>query len=144
MTFSDFLKNRKGLVAIIASSAVVVALLAAVVSITFAKSGSDTILNGVTVGGIDLSGCTVDEAEELIVNRINEIKDEEITIQAGPDTLTATYADFGADYDCRLSAENAYKYGHEGFFSDIVPALKSTFGAESKQELSIYINNRVF
>ncbi|MBQ2942401.1 MAG: VanW family protein [Clostridia bacterium] len=144
MSLSASAKSSKGMLALIIFSVILVVLVAAIAAITIVSSGSDTILNGVTVGGIDLSGLTADEAEGVLLSRINEVKDEKITIKAGSDVLEAAYSEFGADYDCRLSAENAYRYGHEGFFSSIIPSVKSFFGIEAKQDLAVYINSRVF
>ena len=134
-------KNKTGIFII---SAIVILLLASVCTITIVKSGSDTILKGVTAGGIDLSGLTAKEAEDKITERLSECYKETIIINAGTDSIEATISDFGADYDCRLTAENAFNYGHNGFFSSVVPALKSFFGMEAKQELAVHINNRVF
>ncbi len=144
MAFTNSSGNKKGPIIAIIVVAVILLLIIATVTLTLVKSGSDTILKGVTVGGVDLSGCTIDEAEEKLLDRISVIKDEKIIITAGDDVLEATYSQFGADYDCRLSAENAYNYGHDGFFSSIMPAIKSLFGIETEHELSVHINNRIF
>lgn len=134
-------KSKTGIFII---SAIIILLLIAVCTITVVKSGSDTILKGVTAGGIDLSGLTAKEAEDKITEKLSECYKETIIINAGTDTIEATISDFGADYDCRLTAENAFNYGHNGFFSSVVPALKSFFGIKTEQELIVHINNRIF
>ncbi len=143
MTKAKYSKKASSKIPFIAICIVIV-LLISITAITLVKSGSDTILSGVSVGGVDLSGKTVEEAELLISQRINELKDQKIEVKAGSDTFSATYSDFGASYDCKVTAENAYNYGHGNFFTAIVPSLKSFFGVDANIDLSVYINSRAF
>ncbi len=135
--------QRKLSVPIIVGCAVLL-LLITVATVTLVKSKSDVILSGVTAGGTDLSNMTVEEAASAISEKIAETADKKIEIIAGSDDFFATYKDFGASYDCEKTAEDAFAYGHGNFFSSIVPALKSVFGAKTPIELSVIINNRTF
>ena len=135
--------QRKLSVPIIVGCAVLL-LLITVATVTLIKSKSDVILSGVTAGGTDLSNMTVEEAASAISEKIAETADKKIEIIAGSDDFFATYKDFGASYDCEKTAEDAFAYGHGNFFSSIVPALKSVFGAKTPIELSVIINNRTF
>ena len=136
--------SKKNLLPIIAVAAILLVILISVVIMTAVHSGSETILKGVSAGGVDLSGKTAEEAELIISERINSVKDEEIEIIVDGTSFNATYSDFGASYNCKLTAEEAFNYGHGGFFSSIVPAIKATFGVKTNLDLSVYINNRVF
>lgn len=125
-------------------AAAVLALVLTVSSVTVVKSKSNVIFAGVTSGGVDLSGMTAEQAEEALTEKIIATADEKIKIKAGNDEFSATYKDFGASYDLKKTAEDALSYGHDGFFSSIIPAMKSVFGGETKIELSVIINDRVF
>lgn len=127
---------------IIAAALIVLVLIVSVVTVV--KSKSNVIFSGVTAGGIDLSGMTIDQAEKALTEKIISTADERIIIKADGDEFSATYRDFGASYDIHKTAEDAFAYGHDGFFSSIIPVLKSVFGGETKIELSVIINDRVF
>lgn len=127
---------------IIAAALLVLALTVSLVTVI--KSKSNVILSGVTAGGADLSNMTLEQAESALTEKIIATSEEKIKIKAGNDEFSATYKDFGASYDLKKTAEDALAYGHGGFFSSIIPALKSVFGGETKIELSVIINDRVF
>lgn len=143
MTISKNRANKKALVPIIIVSAVLL-LLIIVSVVTVIKSGSDVIFSGVTAGGADLSNMTVEEATIALSEKISETSDKEITVIAGGDSFSATCKDFGASYDCEKTASDAFEYGHGGFFSSIIPSVKSILGIKEEIELSIYINDRIF
>ncbi len=136
--------KTKGIIPLIIAGALVLVILIAITAITLGYSRSETILPGVTMGGIDLSGLTVVKAAEVINSRINEVSTEKIKVVAGSDSLDVTYGELGASFDSRLSAEKAYAYGHSSFFSSIGPSLKALFGIDTDIDLSVYLNNRIF
>ncbi len=137
-------KNSKGFMPLIIAGALVLVLIIAVIAVTIGYSNSDTILKGVSVSGADLSGLTVSEAKEKVNSLINASKDKMIKITAGSDTMEATFSELGASFDSALTAEKAYAYGHDGFFSSVVPSIKALFGIKTDLDLSVYVSGRTF
>lgn len=133
--------KRKALIII---SAAVILLAAIMCTLTAIKSNGDTILSGVHTGGVDLSGMTVGEAAAAINEKVSDTAEMKIEVSAGDDKFSASYMDFGASYNCEQTAEDAFAYGHDGFFTSIFPALKSVFGIRTDIELSVIVNDRTF
>lgn len=133
--------KRKALIII---SAAVLLLAAITCTLTAIKSKGDTILPGVHAGGVDLSGMTVGEAAAAINEKISDTAEMKIKVTAGDDVFSASYIDFGASYNCEQTAEDAFAYGHDGFFKSVLPALKSVFGIKTNIELSVIVNDRTF
>lgn len=136
--------KTKLIIYLVSVALLIIALLVAMTVITLNYTNADTILPGVSIAGIDVSGLTVDQAQELIKKQINENSDSTIKITAGSDSVDVTFSDLGASFNPLLSAEEAYSYGHSGFFSSIGPSVKAFLGNNKDFDLSLYINNRIF
>lgn len=139
-----FNKNLKINKILISTISIFVLLIVVLTTFTLIKSNSDEILSGVTCAGYDLSGMTVDEASSVLSDAVSSSSKKTLTIKTDDDSFTATYSDLGVSFNCAETANNAYSYGHSGFFKSIIPSLRSIFGFETKIELVSTINNRMF
>ena len=75
----------------------------------------DTFYDGVTVGGIDLGGMTMDEARTaLSAAESGASGDFTVTLTYEEQTFTVTQADVDFSYDTEAVLEQAYAYGREG------------------------------
>ncbi|MBR4831316.1 MAG: VanW family protein [Butyrivibrio sp.] len=84
-----------------------------------------TIAKGVSIGGIDVSGMTVEQATATIEDYINNMLESEIALSAGrEEDLTITGADLGIVWDNTGVIDEAYALGHEGNIVERYMALK--------------------
>lgn len=112
--------------------------------LTLVQTTSSSIAGGVTAGGVDLSGLSKEDALSLLQSRIAEASDEVIEMDADGDRFSATARDLGVFYNCEETVENAFAYGHSGFFSSILPALRGLFRIPKPIDLVYDINDITF
>lgn len=72
---------------------------------------SNTIISGVFIEGIDVSGLTVDEAKEKVSSALNNQLQNDITINHNDFSATIVASQFNVAYDIDSSIETAYSFG---------------------------------
>ncbi|MFT4041460.1 MAG: VanW family protein, partial [Thermomicrobiales bacterium] len=80
----------------------------------YASSHSDRIYQGVTVGDVDLSGLTPQEAQTALDQRFDEYAQTPITLSADGRSFTLTPAEAGANLDSGATVAAAMSWGREG------------------------------
>lgn len=122
---------KKGLAAGIIAGAVIVVLAAGVAAAGFYVNKLDTIYPNVTIGGVDLSGMTVDEAKIALADAGYEQDASNIAVTVNfPDgqSMTITGAESGIRLVAEEAAKAAYEYGRNGsFLGDEFSYIKSLF-----------------
>ena len=84
-----------------------------------------TIAKGVSIGNIDVSGMTVEQATATIDDYFDNILESEISLLGEEDQkLTVTGNELGISWDNRDVVEEAYALGHEGNVIARYKALK--------------------
>ena len=79
------------------------------------KSKERTILNGVTIGSVDVSGMTGAEAQAAVEEHINEMASSKLKIHVGEDyTREIAMSDLGFHWTNTNVAEEALKLGQSG------------------------------
>jgi vancomycin resistance protein YoaR len=76
------------------------------------------IYPGVSVGGVDLSGMTSQQAAILLTQKLDYPQRGKIVFQEGTNIWTASPADLGVVLDAQTSALVAYNLGRNGAFSE--------------------------
>ena len=72
------------------------------------------IFAGVTVGGVDVSGLTTQQATELLTQRLDFPERGKIVFQDGASLWTARPVDLGLTLDAQTTAQAAYSFGRSG------------------------------
>ena len=82
-----------------------------------------SIAKGVFIGGVDVSGMSLEEAEAAVSAYVDKLSDEEITLSAG-DGREKTFngRDIGLYWSNTGIVEDAYALGHQG---NIIQRYKS-------------------
>ncbi|MBO6214288.1 MAG: VanW family protein [Lachnospiraceae bacterium] len=83
-------------------------------AISTEAASTQTIAQGVSIGGIDVGGMTSTEAYNAILSTLDQVSDEEITLKAGDKTLTITPKDMGYTISNPHITETALNYGNTG------------------------------
>ena len=74
---------------------------------------ADTILPGVRVQAIDMSGLTVDEAAAALTRGLPAPEMSGVDVQVAGQNWRVTWADVGQQYDIRATAQAAYSVGRD-------------------------------
>jgi len=78
-------------------------------------ASSKTIVDGVSIGAVDVSGMTVDEAEAAVDSYFESLQTVQLTLTGnGDNSYTFSVSDIGLSWGNREVAEKAYSVGHEG------------------------------
>ncbi len=84
----------------------------------FAKSGEEaertTIPQGISIAGVDVSGMTLDEANEVVADYLAQYDDAIFVLEAGDNFVWARPSDIGLTARNSDVAERALNYGLEG------------------------------
>lgn len=91
-----------------------VCLLTLGLGLTAFAEEEDTILNGVTIGGVDVSGMTKSQAMDALASYVEDVKEETITLKIGDNTLEAPLASFGLTCTYEDAVEEALGIGRTG------------------------------
>ncbi len=84
-----------------------------------------TIADGVFIGGVDVSGMNLTEAEDAVSRYVDELSDKEITLSAGEGReKTFNGWDIGLYWSNTGIVEDAYALGHQGNIIQRYKALK--------------------
>lgn len=73
-----------------------------------------TISKGVYIGDVDVSGMTVQQAEQAVQEAVNNMESASLTIKVGTDTTTATASQLGAKWGNTEVVEEAAGVGKSG------------------------------
>ena len=92
----------------IAFSAVAFALL------NFNVRYAGLIYPGVAVDGIDLSGLTIDQATDVLVERLPDPDTTPLTLRSGDERWACQWSDLGVHYDPEATARMAFDVGRQG------------------------------
>ena len=91
-----------------------VCLLTLGLGLTAFAEEEDTILNGVTIGGVDVSGMTKSQAMDALASYVEDVKEETITLKIGDNTLETPLASFGLTCTYEDAVEEALGIGRTG------------------------------
>ena len=84
-------------------------------SIAIAKANGDTIANGICIGDVDVSGKTVEEAEQAVAARMDELKNCSVTLNAiEGNQVTITAGDMGLSWTNPEVIGEAVELGKKG------------------------------
>ncbi len=84
-------------------------------SITIARANGDTIANGICIGDVDVSGKTVEEAEQAVAARMDELKNCSVTLNAiEGNQVTITAGDMGLSWTNPEVIGEAVELGKKG------------------------------
>ena len=82
------------------------------VSVQAAESG--TIQQGITIGGVDVSGMTPEAAREAVEAEVESIKSDIITVQIGSNQTNVSAGDLGIEWTNTDVIDDATKLGTKG------------------------------
>lgn len=77
-------------------------------------AAEDTILSGVRIGGIDVSGMTRLEAEKALQDYEDQMETRTVTLEIGDQEVTASLSDFGITFDNIDMIDEALSIGRIG------------------------------
>jgi vancomycin resistance protein YoaR len=100
-------------VALLIGATLLVLLVAALPAI-YSQMYDERIFPGVAAGGIDLSGLTMEQATELLTQRLDFPTRGKIVFQDGTNLWTAIPAELGLTLDVQGSVQAAYNLGRAG------------------------------
>ncbi len=96
------------------SAAVLVATAGGIIWAHAQVADEDTILDGIYIGTVNVSGMTLTEAEAAISDYVDEISEETITLSAEGNTAETTLDELGFAEDAKATIEEALQYGRTG------------------------------
>jgi vancomycin resistance protein YoaR len=106
----------QALIALLAGFTLFAALLALLPS-AYARMYAGRIFPGVSVGGVDVSGLSTQQAASLLTQRLDYPKRGKIVLQEGTTLWTATPGELGLFLDAQTTALAAYNLGRAGDLS---------------------------
>lgn len=89
---------------------------------------ANVIFPGVSVGGVDLSGLTIDDARALILNRVTYPQNGRVVFLYGDRQWAASPAELGLLLDFNATAQLAYNVGRSGGLGQRLLAQSSARG----------------
>ena len=96
------------------AAVLIVSLGALIIGTAIAISDGDTIYPGVRMGGDDLGGLTIEQAESRLAARTAEATEERIVLRYNGETLNTTIMELGCRPDMSASVQAAYLIGRKG------------------------------
>jgi vancomycin resistance protein YoaR len=103
-----------------------------VVAFSFAGPYSNSVLPGVKVGSVDLSGSTRDEAIKKLQDGYADLSQGQVIVSTPVGTATISFAEAGRAPDVEAMADAALAIGHSGGgVGDAIAALHSSLFGES-------------
>lgn len=93
---------------------------------TVGKVSEDTILNGISIDGIDVSGMTEEEAKAAIKSRVTSAPEAVLTMKAGKHSIDIKLKELKLQSDSTEElVDKAMAYGHEGGLFSKYKEIKS-------------------
>lgn len=100
--------------------------------------GYKKIYDGISLNGIPIGGMTVNEAQEVLVEKYSKLPYVDISIRCEEYRNDFRAEDIGVSFDVNSAINTAYSFGREGnIFEKIVNGLKYRF---SKTDLKVDVN----
>lgn len=119
-----FFKNKYIIIATVAI--VIIAVAAFFIAFGAVNLPKDTIAKGVTAGRINVSGCTKDEAVELINSSLAVAENTKIPFECDDIKFTLTASEIGLVCNADKMAEIAFNYAKDGnVFTNIINGYKA-------------------
>lgn len=90
---------------------------------------TDKIYDGITVGGLDVSGLSIDEAKAKVNEKVNALSDVKVVVNIDESSATKTLGELGLSSNADEAVNSAYSYGRDGDKDDRflkVSALKNS------------------
>ncbi|MCD7865120.1 MAG: VanW family protein [Clostridiales bacterium] len=78
------------------------------------NTDTDTIPEGIYIGSVSVGGMTIDEAEEVVSDYVEEISQETVTLTADENSIETTLEELGFTEDVDASLQEALQYGQTG------------------------------
>lgn len=101
-----------------------------------------TIANGVYIGTVDVSGMTVSEAGAAVEQRVEELRNRELTLAAATDqSLTVTGSELGIAWANKNVVNEAYELGHQGNIVQRYKVLKDLQNSNKVFDLKLSYDN---
>jgi vancomycin resistance protein YoaR len=96
------------------------------ISVAIGVASASTILPGVTVAGVDLSGLSHSAAIERLTDTLPSLSAGQATVAVGDEELSIPYADVGRGYETGAMADAAFGIGRDGNpLADAVDRLRN-------------------
>ncbi len=132
-------KNKVFIIAIVMSIIIITLL---VLSCVFAiiNKNSDTIINGIKINGIEISGMTKDNAKQKINEEITKLLEEQVILKYKDYEIGLDTKQINAEFNVDEIVDKAYKVGRSNnIFSNNYEILKYKF-KEDNMKLTLKIN----
>lgn len=132
-------KNKVFIIAIVMSIIIITLL---VLSCVFAiiNKNSDTIINGIKINGIEISGMTKDNAKQKINEEITKLLEEQVILKYKDYEIGIDTKQINAEFNVDEIVDKAYKVGRSNnIFSNNYEILKYKF-KEDNMKLTLKIN----
>lgn len=113
--------------------------LVALLPIGYALYYQSQVFPGVSIGGVDLSGKTVEEASALLAQRLQYSNQGKIYFQDGKTLYNATPRQLGYYIDVESSVKEAFALGHSGGLTDRFEAMfQAWYGGIALPPVALY------
>ena len=113
----------------------IIALILLTFSVIFSlmNINNTTILEGISINGIDISGMTKEEAEDTLSKLINEKTSKGVTISIADNTQNVSFESLGVEYHISSSISKAYNIGRsENIFKDSISNFTAKYDISNK------------
>ncbi len=77
-------------------------------------SAGETILDGVYIASVDVSGLTAEEAAQALENHMQDVSGYRISMKVGSNSASATASELGLSVDTQKAANTALSFGQKG------------------------------
>lgn len=113
--YLDQLMKRRKKIFVISIIVIILLFIIAIALTVFSivASVNNKIISGVTINGVDVSGLTVNEAEEKLNKQIEETKINELNIEYEDYKNTIIRDDLNINYSVKNAVDKAYKIGRD-------------------------------
>ncbi|MCD7826569.1 MAG: VanW family protein [Clostridiaceae bacterium] len=112
-------------------------------SVGILAGNNDKIYDGITVGGVDVGGLTLEEAEQKVETFIENVLQREVTILIDQNEVTATAEELGFSCEEGESVEEAYHLGRDGSLFSRAKAISDMDDSEKSFELTSSVDEAV-
>jgi len=96
---------------------------------SYEKAFSNKMYPGVSIGGIDLGGKTINESRAILQSKINNINKNDLTILFDSQKQKIKVSEIGLSYDIFASLSDAYSYGREPNLLTKIPRVLATISS---------------
>lgn len=134
-------KNKKLAIAFAAGCVLIVAVCCfAGIYLTGGFQSKNVICKGITVDGVKVGGLTKKEASEKIEEHISSVKNRQVTIHIGDETVTTTAEKMGFSGKTGDAVDKAFQVGKEGGIFAKIKAVNNAKADKTNFEISYEVN----